>query len=120
MLVAATMTAATLTVFDAVVSRVLPNGSLWARVGVKLGGAALFQSSLGSKIPVAAKYKNEIALVLAVLGIGDILRAYVVPPVSSAISNISGGALSLLPASAAPAAAPAGELGRVWRRPAYY
>lgn len=119
LVVAATMTAASLTVFDLVASRLFPQNSLMARVGVKLGAAALFQSGIGSKIPFAGKYKNEIALVLAVLGMGDLIKAYVVPPVNQIIGNVTGGALNLLPA---PAAAPAStELGTVygWRQPVY-
>lgn len=126
LVVSAVMTAGSVTVLDLLATRVFPQNSLIARVGVKLGLAAVFQSSLGAKVPVAGKYKNEIALVFAVLGFADLFKAYVLPPVNQVISNVTGGAFSLVPAAAsapALAAAPAGTLGNIYgnsrRRSAY-
>lgn len=74
--------------FDILTNRFLPTGGATMRVGVKLGGAFLFQSLVGSKIPVLGKYKNEIALVLAVSGVVDLLSLYVLPTLNNATGGL--------------------------------
>lgn len=121
LLVASVMAGVGVTAFDLIASRIFPQSSLLARVGVKLGGAWFFQSAMGAKVPVLGKYKNDIALVLGVLGAVDLLRAYVLPVVNSTVSNFTQGALQLIPAPAAAAAtAPAATMSGAWRRPTYY
>jgi hypothetical protein len=70
--------------FDILTTRFLPQGNALVRVGVKLGGAYLFQSAFGSKVPILGKYKNEIALVLAVSGVVDLFHLYAMPLINSA------------------------------------
>jgi hypothetical protein len=79
-----------------IATKVIPQTSPLVRVGVKFGGAWFFQSSLGSKIPVLGKHKNDIALVLAVAGAVDLMKLYVLPLVSSAVGNLTGGNVLLL------------------------
>jgi hypothetical protein len=83
--------------FDQVTSRLVPQSSAVIRAGVKLGGAWLFQSPLGAKVPVLGKYKNDIALVLAVFGVVDLMNLYVLPVVAGAVSSIGGGSLIAAP-----------------------
>ena len=117
-LIASAMTAVGVTFTDLLLNKLPLPTSLFARVGIKLGAAYALQS-YGSKIPVIGKYHTEMALVFGVLGFSDLLRAYVVPTVSSAISGFTGGGLQLVPAPA-PAAAPAtdGTFAGInnWRR----
>lgn len=87
LLVAAVMAGIGVSLFDVITTRVLPQTSGLVRAGVKFGGAFLFQSSLGSKVPFLGKYKNDIALVLAVAGVVDVMKLYVLPLVSSAAAN---------------------------------
>lgn len=103
LVVAAVMAGVGVSLFDIVTSRVLPQTSSLVRTGVKFGGAFLFQSSIGGKIPIIGKYKNDIALVLAVAGMVDLMKLYVLPIVSQAVGNITGNALQLV---APPAATP--------------
>src|SRR4051794_7630654 len=63
LLVGAIMAGIGVSIFDVVATRVVPANSALVRAGVKLGGAWLFQSNLGSKVPVLGRYKNDIALV---------------------------------------------------------
>lgn len=93
LLVAAVMAGVGVSIFDVVTARMIPQGSVVVRAGVKLGGAWLFQSRLGSKVPLLGKYKNDIALVLAVAGVMDLMKLYVFPLVSNAV-----GSVGLLPA----------------------
>lgn len=79
LLVAAVMAGLGVSVFDLAANRLLPQQSALVRAGVKLGGAWLFQSNLGSKIPLLGKHKNDIALVLAVAGVVDLMKLYVFP-----------------------------------------
>lgn len=80
--------------FDFATSKFLPQQSAVFRAGVKLGGAWLFQSKLGNSVPVLGKYKNDIALVLAVLGVVDLFKLYLFPMVAS----VAGSAGLLIPA----------------------
>jgi hypothetical protein len=73
--------------FDILTTRFLPQTNALVRVGTKLGGAYLFQSSFGNKIPILGKFKNEIALVLAVSGVVDLFQLYVLPVVNSATNG---------------------------------
>ena len=73
--------------FDVIATRVNPSSSAIVRAGVKLGGAWLFQSSLGSKVPLLGKYKNDIALVLAVSGVVDLMKLYVLPIVNQSLGS---------------------------------
>ena len=66
----------------------IPQNSALVRAGVKLGGAWLFQSNLGSKVPVLGKYRQDIALVLAVSGVVDLMKLYVFPLVASAAGSV--------------------------------
>jgi hypothetical protein len=74
--------------FDVITSRFVPQSSALVRAGVKLGGAWLFQSNLGNKVPVLAKYRHEIALVLAVAGVTDLMKLYVMPLIAPFASSI--------------------------------
>jgi len=94
--------------FDILTTRFLPQTSAMVRVGVKLGGAYAFQSSLGSRIPILGAYKNEIALVLAVSGVVDLFQMYVLPM----LYQFTGGYLVPAVAAVQPVQAiPAGEMG---------
>jgi hypothetical protein len=84
--------------FDVVTTRVLPQTSGMVRAGVKFGGAFLFQSSLGNKVPFLGKYKNDIALVLAVAGVVDVMKLYVLPVVAQAASGFGINMPALIPA----------------------
>lgn len=95
--------------FDVIVKNVVPQSSSLVRIGTKFGGAYLFQM-WGGKIPVLGKHKNDIALVLAVSGVVDLVKLYVLPAVAPTINSITGGAVNLL---AAPAAA-GDDLGKIW------
>jgi hypothetical protein len=88
LLVAAVMAGLGVSVFDLAATRLLPQQSALVRAGVKLGGAWLFQSNLGGKIPLLGKHKNDIALVLAVAGVVDLMKLYVFPLISGAASNL--------------------------------
>lgn len=101
LVVTAVMAGIGVSLFDAIATRVVPQTSSLVRAGVKLGGAWLFQSQLGAKVPVLGKYKNDIALVLAVSGVVDLMKLYVLPVVSSAIGSVVPGAAGLLAAPAA-------------------
>lgn len=101
LVVTAVMAGIGVSLFDVIATRVVPQTSSLVRAGVKLGGAWLFQSSLGAKVPVLGKYKNDIALVLAVSGVVDLMKLYVLPVVSSAVGSILPGAAGLLAAPAA-------------------
>lgn len=94
--------------FDVIITRVVPQTSSLVRVGSKLGGAWLFQA-FGQKVPVLGKYKNDIALVLAVSGVVDLVKLYVLPVATSAVNSLTGGAVNLL--SAPPAA---DDLGNIY------
>lgn len=83
--------------FDWLTVKVVPNQSAVVRAGVKLGGAFLFQSRYGSKVPLLGKYKNDIALVLAVAGVVDLMKLYVFPIVNNAVGSVT---QNLLPAPA--------------------
>lgn len=85
LVVTAVMAGIGVSLFDVITTRVVPQSSSLVRAGVKLGGAWLFQSSLGSKVPVLGKYKNDIALVLAVSGVVDLMKLYVLPVVASIV-----------------------------------
>lgn len=97
LLVAAVMAGIGVSLFDAITTRVVPQNSSLIRAGVKLGGAWLFQSNLGSKVPLLGKYRNDIALVLAVSGVVDLMKLYVLPLVSQTVSNFG---LIAVPAAA--------------------
>lgn len=97
LLVTAVMAGIGVSLFDQVTSRLVPQSSAVIRAGVKLGGAWLFQSPLGAKVPVLGKYKNDIALVLAVFGVVDLMNLYVLPVVAGAVSSIGGGSLIAAP-----------------------
>jgi hypothetical protein len=88
LLVAAVMAGVGVTVFDIVATRVAPQSSALVRTGIKLGGAYLFQSQLGAKIPILGRHRNDIALVLAVAGVVDLLKLYVLPIVSQTMANV--------------------------------
>jgi len=88
LLVAAIMAGIGVSVFDVVATRIVPANSSLVRAGVKLGGAWLFQSSLGSKVPILGKYRNDIALVLAVSGVVDLMKLYIFPLVAGAAGSI--------------------------------
>lgn len=83
--------------FDAVTSRIMPQNSGLFSVGVKLGGAWLFQSPLGAKVPVLGKYKNDIALVLAAIGLVQAMNLYVLPAVAGAVNSLGAGTLIAAP-----------------------
>lgn len=89
LVVTAVMAGIGVTIFDVLTTKVVPFTSPLIRVATKLGGAWLFQSSLGSKVPVIGKYKNDIALVLAVSAVIDLGKLYVLP----AIAPFTGGLL---------------------------
>src|SRR5690606_4535655 len=90
LLVAAVMAGIGVSIFDLAAQRFAPSQSVMMRAGVKLGGAFLMQSRYGSKIPVLGKYKNDIALVLAVAGVVDLMKLYVFPLVSQVAGNVGG------------------------------
>jgi hypothetical protein len=109
LLAAAVMAGIGVTLFDLVAGRVVPAHSTpLVKAGIKLGAALGFQS-LGQKIPVIGRYKDDIALVLAVLGAVDLLRIYALPPVSDAVANFTNGALRLIPAPPAQTQPAAGD-----------
>lgn len=89
---AAVMTGVFITFYDVVTNKVMPATSPLIRVATKFGLAAVLQSSWGNKLPVFAKYKNELALVFAVSGVIDGFKLWVLP----VIAPYSGG---LLPAA---------------------
>lgn len=99
LLVAAVMAGIGVSIFDLAATRLLPQQSAVIRAGVKLGGAWLFQSNLGSKIPLLSKHKNDIALVLAVAGVVDLMKLYVFPLVSGVTSNLLVAVPAQLPAA---------------------
>lgn len=101
--VTAVMAGIGVSLFDVVATRVIPQTSSLVRVGVKFGGAWLFQT-WGGKIPVLGKHKNDIALVLAVAGVVDLVKLYVMPAIAPTLSSLTGGAVNLI-------AAPAGDGG---------
>lgn len=109
--VAAFMAAVGVSLFDVITLKTIPQSSPLVRVGVKLGGAWLFQSGIGAKIPFLGKYKNDIALVLAVAGGVDLLKLYVLPLVSQAVGNLTGGNVLLFPNPAAGDGTTAGIYG---------
>lgn len=84
--VASVMAGFGVTVFDVIASRVAPSSSAMVRTGVKLGGAYLFQT-FGQKLPLLGKYHKDIALVLGVAGVVDLIKLYVFPMVTSGLSN---------------------------------
>jgi len=88
LIVAAVMAGLGVSLFDVVSSKFLPQQSALIRAGVKLGGAYLFQSKLGNSVPVLGKFKNDIALVLAVSGVVDLMKLYVFPMVASAAGSV--------------------------------
>jgi len=101
LLVAAVMAGVGVSVFDLVASRFAPQNSAIVRAGVKLGGAYVFQQ-WGSKVPVLGKYNKDIALVLAVAGVVDLMKLYVFPLVTSTLANVglgSGSQAQLIDAS---------------------
>lgn len=110
LLVAAVMAGLGVSVFDLAATRLLPQQSALVRAGVKLGGAWLFQSNLGSKIPLIGKHKNDIALVLAVAGVVDLMKLYVFPLIGGAASNL----LIAAPAPAAEVAESDGTTGNIY------
>lgn len=84
----AAMAAAGVIAFDIITSRVLGNGvGAYVKAGVKIGGAALLQSSFGKKIPVLGTYHKDIALVLAVLGAVDLYRLLLAPMVNGLLAQ---------------------------------
>jgi hypothetical protein len=91
LLVAAVMAGVGVSVFDLVASRIAPQNSAIVRAGVKLGGAYAFQN-WGGKLPILGKYKNDIALVLAVAGVVDLMKLYVFPLVASTAASVGLGA----------------------------
>jgi hypothetical protein len=97
LLVASVMAGLGVSVFDILASKLTPAGSPWLRIGVKAGGAYLFQSNLGNSIPVFKKYKGEIALVLGVSAFVDVFKLVILPALTPTLSAI-------LPAGLIPAA----------------
>lgn len=87
--------------FDYIASRLLPVSSPLVGTALKFGGAFAFQSSLGAKVPFLGKYKNDIALVLAVSGAIDLMRMYVFPIVGRAVGSVVAPALPAAPAAGA-------------------
>lgn len=100
LLVAAVMAGLGVSLFDVITTKVIPQNSALIRIGVKFGGAWLFQSNMASKFPVIGKYKNDIALVLTVAGVVDAFKLWVLPIVSSTVGNLTGGTVQLLNAPA--------------------
>lgn len=88
LLVAAVMAGVGVSVFDVIATRFLPASSPIIRAATKIGGAWLMQSNMGSKVPVLGKYKNDIALVLAVSGVVDLMKLYVFPIVASTAASV--------------------------------
>jgi len=121
LLVAAVMAGVGVSLFDVMATRLIPQSSPLVRIGVKLGGAWLFQSSIGAKIPVLGKHKNDIALVLAVSGVVDAVKLWVLPIVSGAVSNLTNNALVLVqpPANAGSIAAGDATTGGIYPTAAY-
>jgi len=89
LLMASAMAAVGVSIFDILATKLVPQNTALVRVGVKLGGAYLFQS-MGNKIPVLGKYNKEIALVLGVAGCVDLLKMYVFPWVVQVGGGIPG------------------------------
>lgn len=87
LLVAAVMAGVGVSIFDLIATRFAPSSSAIVRAGVKLGGAYAFQN-WGRKVPVLGKYNQEIALVLGVAGVVDLMKLYVFPLVSSTAASI--------------------------------
>ena len=114
LVITAVMAGIGVTIFDVVTARVIPQTSPLVRVMLKLGGAWVFQSQLGSKVPVLGKYKNDIALVLLVSGVIDIGKLYVLPALQP-----------FLPAGLLGTAQPAlqevgdGNVGNIYGNPSY-
>lgn len=100
LVVTAVMAGIGVSLFDVLAKNVIPQTSSLVRVGTKFGGAWLFQT-WGGKIPVIGKHKNDIALVLAVSGVVDLVKLYVLPAVAPTLNSLTGGAVNLLPAPAA-------------------
>ncbi|MDM7920998.1 MAG: hypothetical protein QUS14_01760 [Pyrinomonadaceae bacterium] len=114
LLVAAVMAGVGVSIFDVVASRFAPQNSALVRSGVKLGGAYAFQT-WGSKVPVLGKYKNEIALVLAVSGVVDLMKLYVFPVVASTAASIGlGGGMSQISEGDAQLAGLYGNAAPAW------
>ena len=107
LLVAAVFAGIGVSIFDVVTTRMIPQNSALVRAGVKLGGAWLFQSNIGSKVPVLGKYRQDIALVLAVSGVVDLMKLYVFPLVASAAGSVG----LMMPA---PLDAGDGTTGNIW------
>lgn len=85
-------------IFDVLVQKVAPQSVGLMRTGIKAGGAYAFLT-WGDKIPVLKKYKNEIALVLAVSAAIDVMKIYVFPLVyqTAAQFGLGTGQVSALP-----------------------
>ena len=88
LLVAAVFAGIGVSIFDVVTQKFVPQSSSLVRAGVKIGGAWLFQSNMGAKVPVLGKYRNDIALVLAVSGVIDLMKLYVFPLVANAAGSL--------------------------------
>ncbi len=91
--------------FDILTARFLPQSGAIMRMGVKAGGAYLFQSNFGNKIPILGKYKNEIALVLLVSAVVDGFQIWVSP----ILNQVTGG--YLMPPRTVQMVAAGGEMG---------
>lgn len=89
LIIAAVMAGVGVSLFDFVAGKIIPaSAGALIRTAVKFGGAALFQSNLGAKIPVLGKHKNDIALVLAVAGVIDLMKQFVFPALNSAVAGV--------------------------------
>lgn len=121
LIVTAFMVGVSVSLFDAITQRVIPQTSPLVRVGTKLAGALFFQSAYGSKVPILGKYKNEAALVLGVAAMVDLTKLYILPAILPVWNQVAGGALSLLPAppAAGQPAANGGTLGNIGRPVSY-
>ena len=88
LLVTSVMAGLSITVFDILTAKFIPQGSPLLRIGTKLGGAYIFQSGMARRVPLLGKYSNEVALVLGVSAAIDALKLWVLPAVSPALNSI--------------------------------
>lgn len=108
LLIASVMTGLTVSLFDIVTTKFVPASAMW-RIGVKAGGAWLFQSPLGAKIPVLGKYRQEAALVLGVAAFVDVFKLVVLPLIAPTLEQVG-----LLPASPQLVAIDDGTTGNIY------
>ena len=88
LLVTSIMAGLSITVFDILTAKFVPQSSPILRIGTKLGGAYIFQAGYARRVPVLGKYSNEVALVLGVSAAIDALKLWVLPALAPALNSV--------------------------------